>query len=75
MSSESENVVCFFVVNSGKLANKSLILDGKVVGIVVGLGVVVVVVVVVVDVVALAGLRVVSEGFKRNRWIRDIERY
>lgn len=69
MSSESENVLCFFVVSSGKLANKSLIFDGKVVGIVGG-GVVVVVVVVVVVfmVVALVGvLRVASPGFRSSR--------
>lgn len=67
MSSESENVG-FFVVSSGKLANKSFIFAGKLVGNV-GFGVVVVVVVVVV-VALVGGFRVVNEGFKRNRWIR-----
>lgn len=71
MSSESENVG-FFVVSSGKLANKSLMFDGdKLVG-VVGLGVVVVVVVVVV-VALVGGFRVVKEGFKRKRCIRQKE--
>lgn len=61
ISSESENVG-FLVVNSGKLANKSLMFDGKLV-VVVGRWVVVVVVVVFV----VVGFRVVSEGFKSNR--------
>lgn len=66
MSSESENVG-FLVVNSGKLANKSLRFD-----VVVGLSVVVVVVVVVLVVVVgrVGGFRVVNEGFKRNRYSR-----
>lgn len=66
MSSESENFG-FFVVNSGKLANKSFMFDGKLAG-VVGRGVVVVVVVMVV--LLVGGIRVVNEGFRRDRWIR-----